>query len=133
MLKNISQIIAETILLLGNICSISVLQGFWQWFRTFRISGFLDFVHHHTREQNVLETGSVSVVRWGVRQVLCWKSYISITMTYSYAYTWYQVLSLGNNSNTSQTLNRLCFWNAVSRIFFYTRRWTVCTAAWWQF
>jgi hypothetical protein len=34
-----------------------------------RINGFLDFVHHRVFskvENNVLETGSVSVLRWGV-------------------------------------------------------------------
>jgi hypothetical protein len=45
---------------------ISVQLGFCRWCITFRITGFLDFVRRlNTRKQNVSETGSVSVLRWG--------------------------------------------------------------------
>jgi hypothetical protein len=41
-------------------------KGFGRWCKTFRITGFLDFVHRPgfqiTREYNVLETGSVPVL-----------------------------------------------------------------------
>jgi hypothetical protein len=41
-------------------------KGFWRWCTTFRITGFLDFVHRpniQITKQNVSETGSVSVFR----------------------------------------------------------------------
>jgi hypothetical protein len=44
-------------------------KGFWRWWITLRITGFLDFVHRpgilETRKYNVSEAGSVSVLRWG--------------------------------------------------------------------
>jgi hypothetical protein len=44
-------------------------KGFWRWCITFRITGFVDSVHRLeiliTRKQNVSETESVSILRWG--------------------------------------------------------------------
>jgi hypothetical protein len=51
-------------------------KGFWQWCVTLRITGFLALCPSSgivkTREHNVSETESISVLRWGGRHVLCW-------------------------------------------------------------
>jgi hypothetical protein len=54
----------------------SEYKGFWRWYITLRITRFMDFVLRSefeiTRKDNVSETESVSVIRWGERELLCW-------------------------------------------------------------
>jgi hypothetical protein len=53
-------------------------KGFWQWCVTLRIAGVFGlcplFGILETRKHDVLETGSVSVIRWGGRHLLSWVS-----------------------------------------------------------